>query len=107
MFLPIEKVEPWDGVFVTASQSFPPMMGSFDGRASRTFLLPPAWSQWWWVLIMEVRLRDLDFSSRTGRTLVSVLVVTSPQHEGPGVLHILRRICWIDNNGIFCFVITD
>ncbi len=63
------KVELWDGVVVTASQSAPPITGMREGRCSRIFLLPPAWSQWWCVLTMAFRLR-VDFTwSRTGVTL--------------------------------------
>jgi hypothetical protein len=69
MFSPMGKVELCDGVVVTASQSAPPMTGMGEGRWARIFLLPPAWSRWWCVLIIALRLR-VDFTwSRTGVTL--------------------------------------
>ena len=69
MFLPMLKVELWEGVFVTASQSLPPITGICEGSEDRIFLLPPEWSQWWWVFTMAVKLRSLDFSERMGATL--------------------------------------
>jgi hypothetical protein len=69
MFLPMGNVELWDGVRVTESQSLPPMMG-VEGNWLRISALPPAWSQWWWVLMMAVRLMAPEemWSLRVGTT---------------------------------------
>lgn len=104
MFLPSMNVSLWAGVRVTASQSLPPMTGMEESREERIFLLPPAWSQWWCVLTMAVRLRVDLADSRWGVTLGAVLVGTG-RCRGEGML--LRWVCWVDYDCVFGGVVAD
>src|SRR5271170_680260 len=74
MSAPILNWAPSAGVRVTPSHSLPPMMGTGEASLAKILLLPPAWSQWWCVLRMAVRLCDEARSLRTGPILVCVCV---------------------------------
>jgi hypothetical protein len=69
MSFPILNVELCAGVSETASQSLPPMTRTGESRCARIFLLPPAWSQWWWVFTMAFRFKVFLVWSRMGVTL--------------------------------------